>query len=125
MLERCCFFLFVALVLVQPAHAIDRNDAELALVQATTALQGAEHADADIHAPSEMQAARAMFAAAQGAFDRRAWLDSTMNAEKAKLDGDLATARARQQRASEATAQIEASVRDQRAQLGLPVEDVR
>jgi hypothetical protein len=124
MLERCCFFL-IALTLAQPAQAIDRNDAELALVQATTALQNAERADADVNAPAEMQAARAMFASAQGAFERRAWLDSAMSAEKAKLDGDLAAARARQQRAREATAQIEASVRDLRVQLGLPAGDVR
>jgi hypothetical protein len=66
-----------------------------------------------------------MLEAAQDAFDRRAWLDSAMNAEKAKLDGDLAAARARQQRASEATAQIELSVRDLRVQLGLPAGDAR
>ena len=124
MLERCCFFL-VALALAQPAQAIDRNDAELALVQATTALQNAERADAAIHAPVEMQTAREMFTAAQNAFDRHIWLDSAMSAEKAKLDGDLAAARARRQRASEATAQIEASVRDLRTQLGLPAGDLR
>ena len=124
MLERCCFFL-IALALAQPAYAIDRDDAELALVQATTALQNAERADAGVHAPAELQTAREMFTAAQDAFDRRAWLDSTMSSEKAKLDGDLATARARQHRASEATAQIELSVRDLRVQLGLPAGDVR
>ena len=124
MLERCCFFL-IALALAQPAMAIDRNDAERALVQAVTAVQNAERADADTQAPGEMHTARTQLASAQGAFERRAWRDSAMSAEKAKLDGDLAAARARQRRASEATAQIESSVRDLRIQLGLPAGDVR
>jgi hypothetical protein len=42
-----------------------------------------------------------------------------MNAEKAKVDGDLAAARSRQQRAAAATAEIEASVRDLRARIGV------
>ena len=121
--QRCCFFL-ITLALAQPVHAIDRNDAERALVQAITALQNAERADADTHAPGEMHTARALLASAQGAFERRAWRDSAMSAEKAKLDGDLAAARARQRRASEATAQIELSVRDLRTRLGLPAGDL-
>ena len=123
MSKRCCFFL-IALVLAQPAQAIDRNDAERALVQAITALQNAERADADSQAPGEMHTARAHLASAQDAFEHRAWLDSAMSAEKAKLDGDLAAARARQRRAREATAQIEVSVRDLRSQSGLPAGDV-
>ncbi|MFI4970868.1 MAG: hypothetical protein ACHP7D_11745 [Lysobacterales bacterium] len=118
MLSRCAIAMLIG-VLPGLAHATDRKDAELELAQAATAVQGAQSADAQTYAVAEMDTARAMLAAAQDAFDRGAWTDSAMNAEKAKVDGDLAAARSRQQRAAAATAEIEASVRDLRARIGV------
>ena len=103
-----------------PAFAGDRRTAELELAQAATAVQGAERADAIRWAGADIEAAHAELAAAQQAFDHDDWTRSAMAAEKAKVDGDLAAARSRQQRATAATREIEDSVRELRARLGLP-----
>jgi hypothetical protein len=122
LLARCSIAMLIG-VLPSLSHATDRRDAELELAQAATAVQSAERSDAGAYASADMNTAHEMLAAAQGAFDRGAWTESAMNSEKAKVDGDLAAARSRQQRATTATREIEASVRDLRAQLGLPPGD--
>ena len=122
LLARCSMAMLIG-VLPCLSHAADRRDAELELAQAATAVQSAERSDAGTYATAEMNTAQEMLAAARGAFDRGAWNESAMNSEKAKVDGDLAAARSRQQRAMSATRSIAASVRDLRAQLGLPPAD--
>ena len=102
------------------AWASGHDDAELALVQAQTAVQGAEAADAASAAPTDWNAAQANLAAARGALDRHEWDSSVMSSEKAKADADLAAARAREKRATEATAEIEASVETLRRELNRP-----
>ncbi|MBN8482937.1 MAG: DUF4398 domain-containing protein [Xanthomonadales bacterium] len=110
--------LILMALLAMPAFGADRGEAEVALAQAETALQAAAAADATRDAPVEMRAADDNLAAARGAFERRKWTDSAMNAEKAKADADLAAARSREKRASAATAEIEASVATLRRELG-------
>ena len=74
----------------------------------------------DARSRRQRQARDEFGAAAQQAFDHDDWTRSAMAAEKAKVDGDLAAARSRQQRATAATREIEYSVRELRARLGLP-----
>lgn len=100
-------------------HAVDRNDAQMAMTQADTAITSAEHADAAINAATTLKTARDMFANAQSAFDRRRWQESVFNAENATADANLATAQSRQHRAEAATAEIETAVRSMREQLGI------
>ncbi len=100
------------------AFAADRQEAEIALAQAETAVQAAVSADAATAAPIDLRSAEDNLVAARGAIERRNWTDSAMNAEKAKADADLAAARSREKRASAATAEIQASVDTLRRELG-------
>lgn len=100
--------------------AATHEQAQLALERAHTAYEGAQQADAARDAPSAMNTARNMLIAADGAWERRNWTDAWLNAEKATVDANLASARSRQMRAEAATAEIEASLETVRAQLGLP-----
>ena len=102
------------------ALASDHDDADIAFAQAQTAVQAAEAADAAADAAGDMNAAESNLAAARGALDRRDWDASVMNSEKARADANLAVARARQQRATAATAEIEASVETLRRELNRP-----
>ena len=112
--------LFLASLWCGMAWASDRDNAELALVQAQTAVQAAEAADAASAASVDWNAAQSNLAAARGAYDRREWEASAMSSEKARADADLAAARAREQRATAATAEIEASVETLRSELNRP-----
>jgi hypothetical protein len=89
------------------AQAIDRDDAQLELAQAATAVQAAERDDAARYAPADLAEAHAMLDNALHAADVRAWMDAAMYSERAKVNGDLASARSRQQRAEAATAEIQ------------------
>jgi hypothetical protein len=99
------------------ASAADRRDAELELSQALTAVQTAEREDGARYAPADLNEAQAMLATAQRAFDVRAWTDTAIYAERAKVSGDLTVARSRQHRAEVATAEIERSVDALRVRL--------
>ena len=101
------------------AHALDREDADLALAQAGTALQAAERADAAQYAIPDLGTAHGMLNQAQAAYDHRHWTDAVFAAENARADADLAAARSRQHRAEDATAEVERSVQTLRDQLGL------
>ena len=101
------------------SFASDRNDAELAMTQANTAVESAERADAAQFASADLGTAHDMLASAQGAYDHRDWTIAIIDAENAKADADLAAARSRQIRAEEATAEVERSVRSLREQLGI------
>ena len=96
-------------------QAIDRDDAQVELAQATTAVQAAERDDAARHAPADLDEAHAMLGTALRAADARAWTDVAIYAERAKVSGDLASARSRQRRAEAATAEIRRSVEALRA----------
>lgn len=119
MLRAGCV-LVLMLAFASGASAAERDDAELALAQAAAAVQAAERADAAVHAASELRIAQDNLRIAEDGFARRDWLDSTQSAEKAKLDADLATALAREQRATAARIDVEDGVRDLRLRLGLP-----
>jgi hypothetical protein len=112
--------LALALACVAPgAHAFDRNDADMALAQASTSVEAAERADAPQFATADIASAHDMLNIAQAAYDHRHWTDSVFNAENAKADADLAAARSRQMRAERATAQVERTVESLRDQLGI------
>jgi hypothetical protein len=92
------------------AHAVDRDDAQMELAQATTAVQTAERDDAARYAPADFDEARAMLDTAQRAADSHEWTDVAIYAERAKVTGDLASARSRQHRAEAATAELQRSL---------------
>jgi Skp family chaperone for outer membrane proteins len=102
------------------AFASDHDKADIAFAQAQTSVQAAEAADAASAAPVEFNAAQGNLAAARGALDRRNWEASAMSSEKAQADAELAAARAREKRATAATAEIEASVETLRRELNRP-----
>lgn len=119
MLRGSCVLMFM-LAFASTAFAAERDDAELALAQASAAVQASERADTALHAISESGMAREHLRVAEDAFARRDWLGSTQAAEKAKLDADLAIALTRAQRATAARTEVEDGVRDLRLRLGLP-----
>lgn len=102
------------------ALASDHDDADIALGRAQTAVKAAESADAASAAPAELELARSNLAAANGAAERHQWKESMMSSEKAQADAELAAARAREKRATAATAEIEASVDTLRRQIEQP-----
>jgi hypothetical protein len=122
MIRRCIplLMLVLALALCVPAAAavVDRGSAELELAQAMTAMQAAERDDAARYAPADYDEAGAMLDAARQASARGAWTELATYAERAKVAADLASAKARRQRAEAATAEIQRSVDTLRAQLG-------
>jgi hypothetical protein len=113
---RCLLFAALALA-CGAAHAVDREDAQVELAQATTAVQTAERDDAGRYAPADLDEAHAMLSIAMRANDSREWMDVAIYAERAKVSGDLASARSRQQRAEAATAEIQRSVDALHAQI--------
>lgn len=112
------FLILAALAVSGAAAAVDRDTAQLELTQAITAVQTAERDDAARYAPSDLDEAHSMLGSAQGAADARSWDDTALFAERAKVAGDLASARSRQHRAESATAEIERSVDSLRQQIG-------
>ena len=104
------------------ANAADRKDAELALTEAGTSVEAAERADAAQFATTDLNAAHDRLGNAQVAYDHHKWLDSVFSSGDAKADANLAAARARQHRAEAATAEIDATVRSLREQLGITGE---
>ena len=100
------------------AFAGERQDAELALEHARTSMQAAEHADAGQTVPTEFHIAQDSLATAEGAYERRHWVETIFAAERASADADLAVARARQQRSEAATAELETTVQTLRREVG-------
>ena len=117
-MTRYRFPLLAALAVSGAAAAVDHDTAQLELTQAVTAVQSAERDDAARYAPADLDEAHAMLDSATRAADRRNWDDAALYAERAKVTGDLASSRSRQQRAEAATAEIERSVDSLRRQLG-------
>ncbi|HEY0178855.1 MAG TPA: DUF4398 domain-containing protein [Dokdonella sp.] len=116
--HRYRYLLLIAAAASGSAAAIERGDAQIELAQATAAVQTAERDDAARYSPADLDEAHAMLVNAQQAADTSAWRNVAIYAERAKVDGELASARARQHRAEAATAEIERSVDTLRAQLG-------
>lgn len=100
------------------AASVSRDTAELELTQAITAVQSAERDDAQRYAIADLDEAHAMLDSAQRAADARDWTAAATFAERAKVSGDLASARSRQHRAEAATAEIQESVDTLRQQIG-------
>ena len=116
-MTRVRFLLFAALAVSGTAFAIDKDAAQIELAQASSAVQAAERDDAAHYAPADFDEAHTMLASAQDAADGRNWTDAAIFAERAKVSGDLASARSRQHRAEAATAEIERSVDSLRHQV--------
>ncbi|MBL0223625.1 MAG: DUF4398 domain-containing protein [Xanthomonadales bacterium] len=112
--------ILLALLCCGGAFAADRDAANIVFAQAQTAVQAAAAADSATYAPVELNAAQGHLAAASGALDRRNWEASAMSSEKAVADANLAAARAREKRATTATAEIEASVETLRREINRP-----
>ena len=111
-------FVVAALAVWGTAEAIDDDAAKVELSQAITSVQAAEHDDAARYAPADLDEAHAMLGSAEHAADDHAWSDVALYAERAKVDGDLASARSREHRAEAATAEIQRTVAALRAQNG-------
>lgn len=108
--------LAATLVLSGPALA-GRNDAELALTQARSAVAAAERAGAMQTVPQDFNTARDTLAQAQGSFDEREWDDAELESHRARADARVAEARARQVKAEAATREIEAAIQTLRAEI--------
>lgn len=114
--------LFLAtLIALSPlaARAADRSDADLAITQAASAVEAAQRADAPQYAAADFGTAQQMLMDAHVAYDGRHWTDSIIDSENARVDANLAAARARQARAEATTAELETTVRSLREQLGV------
>lgn len=92
------------------AHAVDRDQAQIEFAQAATAVQAAERDDAARYATSELDEAHAMLDGARRAADAGAWREAALYSERAKVSGDLASARSRQKRAEAAADEIQRSI---------------
>lgn len=99
------------------AQAADRKDAELALAQASTAVQTARRDDAETYAAADFATAQTMLNTSLEAFDARDWTRSLIYAERARVDGELAGARGRQVRAESAANELERSLDTLRVQV--------
>lgn len=102
------------------AFAGAEEQAQVSIARAASAVEAAENADAAKFASTAMRRARDHLTAARGASQRESWETAMRAAEKAKVDANLAGARARKQRATDATAAIEASIEALRRQIARP-----
>lgn len=116
-MSRLTFLLVLLLLWSGVAHAAERKDAELALAQASTAVQAARRDDAQTYASAEFATAQSMLSTSLEAFDARAWTRSLVYAERARVDGELASALGRQIRAEAAETELERSLDSLRAQI--------
>jgi len=116
-MKRYRYWLLVSVLAAGSASALDRGDAQLELAQAINAVQSAERDDAARYAPADLDEAHAMLGSAQRAADDRSWTETATFSERAKVAGDLASARSRQQRAEAATTEIERSLDTLKAQI--------
>lgn len=108
--------LAVALALSGPAFA-GRQEAEIALTQARSAVAAAERAGATQDVPLDFNTARDSLAQAQGSFEARDWDDAELESHRARADARVAEARARQVKAEAAAAEIQAAIETLRAEI--------
>ena len=116
-MHRHRFFLLATLLVSTSSIALDRDAALMELVQSINAVEVAQRDVAARYAPAEFDEARVMLDTARRASDGRDWLEAATYAERAKVAGDLASAKSRQQRAESATAEIQRSLDALRASL--------
>jgi hypothetical protein len=108
--------LAIAMALSGPALA-GRQDAELALTQARSAVAAAERAGAVQKVPHDFHTARDTLAQAEGSFIEREWDDAELESHRARADARVAEARARQAKAEAAAAEIEAAIATLHAEI--------
>ena len=108
--------LAAALALSGPAFA-GKQESELALTQARSAVAAAERADAATEVPQDFNTARDALAQAQGSFEEREWDDAEFESHRARADARVAEARSRQTKAERALQEIEAAIDTLRAEL--------
>ena len=113
--------LFLVLLSLPALAFAGRQEADLALTQARSAVASAERAGGVTAAPNETTDARANLARAEGSYEERDWDDAVNESQLARADGRLAEARARQVKAEAATAEIQAAVDTLRAELNRSV----
>lgn len=109
----------LALLLASPlsAFAGKKDDAQIALTEARSAVEAAERAGGPEQVPVEMKTARDSLDRAEQELDDHEWYDARVHAERAVYDARLAEARSRQMRAEALTAEIEASVNSLQAEI--------
>ena len=108
--------LAAALALSGPAFA-GKQESELALTQARSAVAAAERADAATEVPQDFNTARDALAQAQGSFEEREWDDAEFESHRARADARVAEARSRQTKAERALHEIESAIDTLRAEL--------
>ena len=109
---------FCFALLAFPALAFaGRQEADVALTQARSAVAAAERAGSVTAAPDHTRMAREQLARAEGSFERRRWDEAERESQRALADSRVAEARSRQVKAESATAEIEAAVNTLRAEL--------
>lgn len=113
-LQAMC--LAATLALSGPAFA-GRQDAEIALTQARSAVAAAERAGAVQVAPVDFGVARDSLARATFLFDDREWDDVQLAADQARADARVAEARARQVKAEAALAEVETAIETLRVEI--------
>jgi hypothetical protein len=118
-MNRIVLALALTVLLPGVALASNKRDAELALTEARSAVEAAERAGAEEHAAVDLRVAHEHLAQAGGEYDSRDWTDSVMASEKSKADASLAESRSRQHRAEATTAEVDATVRRLRQELGM------
>lgn len=106
----------VALALSGPAFA-GRQDAEIALTKARSAVAAAERAGALQAAPSDFGTANESLSRATYLYDDREWDDTVLASDRARADARVAEARSRQVKAEAALAEVETAIETLRAEI--------
>jgi hypothetical protein len=108
--------LAATLALSGPAFA-GRQDAEIALTQARSAVAAAERAGALEAAASEFAVANDALTRATYFYDEREWDESMLASDQARADARVAEARSRQVKAEAALAEVETAIDTLRAEI--------
>ena len=108
--------LAATLALSGPAFA-GRQDAEIALTQARSAVAAAERAGALEAASGEFAVANDSLTRATYLYDEREWDDAVLASDQARADARVAEARARQVKAEAAMAEVETAIETLRVEV--------
>lgn len=108
--------LAATLALSGPAFA-GRQDAEIALTQARSAVAAAERAGAAETVPAEFVVANDSLTRATYLYDERDWDDAVLASDQARADARVAEARSRQFKAEAALAEVETAIETLRAEV--------
>ena len=113
-LQAMC--LAATLALSGPAFA-GRQDAEIALTQARSAVAAAERAGAMQAAPADFGVANDSLTRATYLYDEREWDDAVLASDQARADARVAEARSRQVKAEAALAEVETAIETLRVEI--------